>query len=59
MLQIYKEFWSDDRGSTALEYAVIALVISVFIIGSIQGMAGALHQNWTFIETSMGNASSK
>ena len=38
MIQIFSEFWHDESGSTAIEYA---LMLGVLAVGSLAGLVGA------------------
>jgi pilus assembly protein Flp/PilA len=37
-----KAFWHDDSGATAIEYALIASLVAVVIIGAITGLGSSL-----------------
>ena len=41
-----REFIRDDRGTTAIEYAVIATGVSVAIIGAVMSVGSALVTNY-------------
>jgi Flp pilus assembly pilin Flp len=36
MARVWKNFWQDDNGATSVEYALIAIIVGVGIIGSTQ-----------------------
>jgi Flp pilus assembly pilin Flp len=36
MTTVLKSFWQNDSGATSVEYALIAIVVGVGIIGSMQ-----------------------
>jgi pilus assembly protein Flp/PilA len=38
----YLTLWSDDRGTTAIEYALIASLIAVVILGAAQSIGNSL-----------------
>jgi pilus assembly protein Flp/PilA len=42
MVKSFVEFFADETGATAIEYALIASLIAVFIIGSLQVLGTAL-----------------
>jgi pilus assembly protein Flp/PilA len=42
MSGILKSFWHNDDGATAIEYALIAGIVSIGIIGSADGIADSL-----------------
>jgi pilus assembly protein Flp/PilA len=41
-----RRFFSDERGATAIEYALIAALLSVSIIGAVTLLGGALSDNY-------------
>jgi pilus assembly protein Flp/PilA len=59
MSSIFKRFYSDENGSTAIEYALIGTLISVFIIASVKSMTGELHNVWGTVETAVSTATTK
>jgi pilus assembly protein Flp/PilA len=59
MLNIFKRFYSDENGSTAIEYALIGTLISVFIIASVKNMASELHTIWGTVESTVSVATTK
>jgi pilus assembly protein Flp/PilA len=56
MREICTNFANDDRGSTAIEYALIAAVISVFIVGAVQAVTGQLGLIWGTVDTTVSTA---
>lgn len=40
----------DARGSTAVEYAVLAAVVAIVAIGALRAFAGASLDLWTLVE---------
>jgi pilus assembly protein Flp/PilA len=44
-------FVGEDSGSTAVEYALIALLVSVSIVGSATVIGGKLDATFTFLST--------
>ncbi len=44
-----REFLSDEAGATSIEYGLIAMVVSVGIIVSLQAFAGALSGLWFYV----------
>jgi pilus assembly protein Flp/PilA len=40
--QSMKQFLNEEEGVTAIEYALIAFLIAVFIIGSVTAVGGAV-----------------
>jgi Flp pilus assembly pilin Flp len=42
----FKNFLRDDRATTAIEYALIASVVSIAILGSVAAVGSALMENF-------------
>lgn len=42
MVQRIKSFWTDDRGSTAIEYALIAVMLGISLVAALEGIQQAL-----------------
>ncbi len=40
MIQLAKQFWNSESGATAIEYALIASLIFLAIVGAVRGFAG-------------------
>ena len=51
-----RTFLEDESGATAIEYGLIAALIAVAIIAALQGLSGALDENFQEIEDSLDNA---
>ncbi|HEY0626888.1 MAG TPA: Flp family type IVb pilin [Allosphingosinicella sp.] len=47
---------TDDRGATAIEYALIATLIGIAVIGSVTSLGGEVDNTWGFISNSLSNA---
>ncbi len=47
MTKIFARFLKDESGATAIEYGLIAALISVAIIGGAQALGGALNTQFT------------
>jgi pilus assembly protein Flp/PilA len=47
MIKSFKAFVADDSGATAIEYALIASLIAVFIIGSLQFLGTKMSSEFT------------
>ncbi|HWX10744.1 MAG TPA: Flp family type IVb pilin [Trinickia sp.] len=56
MYKLIERFLKEDRGVTAIEYALIAGLIAVAIVGSLQGVTTALKTVFTNIVTALGLA---
>ena len=59
MLASFKRFVSDDRGATSIEYALIAVLISIFIIGAAIGVGDQVSKLFNKVDTTYSNATSK
>jgi len=51
--QLFRRFWSDESGATAIEYGLIAAGIAIAIITAAQGVGGKLSTNFDSISTSL------
>ena len=56
MTKIFARFLKDESGATAIEYGLIAALISVGIIGGTKAVGGKLKDTFTFISTSFTNS---
>lgn len=56
MIRLGKSFLSDEKGATAIEYAMIALFIGVAIVGSATNIGTALTGVFTDVTTGFGGA---
>jgi pilus assembly protein Flp/PilA len=59
MLLTLKRFMNDERGSTAIEYALIGVLISVFIIGAVTGAGDRVHDLFSKVDTTLSTAIAK
>lgn len=53
MRRLLKSFFRDDSGATAIEYALIAMGLSIVIVASVNGIGTALNSKFTTISTSL------
>lgn len=53
MLRLINRFITDESGATAIEYGLIAALISVVIIGALTLVGGALTGTFTEISTEL------
>jgi pilus assembly protein Flp/PilA len=53
MRRLLKNFFGDDSGATAIEYALIAMGLSIVIVASVNGIGTALNGKFTTISTSL------
>jgi pilus assembly protein Flp/PilA len=49
MRALIAKFWTDARGTTAIEYALIAGLISIAIVGGLQAISGDLDGRFTSV----------
>jgi pilus assembly protein Flp/PilA len=54
MTNIFSRFLKDESGATAIEYGLIAAIVGVGIIVSLQGLQGALQDTFSDVETGLG-----
>jgi len=50
-MNIFARFAQDESGATAIEYGLIAALISVVIIGAVSALGGNLNNTFTRINT--------
>jgi pilus assembly protein Flp/PilA len=53
MIKSLKNFFANDSGATAIEYALIASLIAVFIIGSLQVLGTHLSSEFTEVSNAL------
>ena len=53
MRKSIKQFYDDTHGATAIEYALIAPLIAVFIIGSLQVLGTALSTEFSEVAAAL------
>ena len=53
LLQMFRKFWSDQSGATAIEYGLIAAGIALAIIAAVNGLGSNLNGMFTSINTSL------
>ncbi len=49
-------FIKEEKGTTAIEYGLIAALISVAAIAAMQAVGGSLTSTFTTVSTNLGNA---
>ena len=54
MLELVKNFVRDESGATAIEYGLIAALISVVIIGAVTAVGSALDTTFDSVATALG-----
>jgi pilus assembly protein Flp/PilA len=58
-MSIFKRFMNDESGATAIEYGLIAALISVALIAGATTLGSALNTTFANITTKMTDASAK
>ena len=53
MIELSKIFVADEVGATAIEYALIASLIAVFIIGSLEAPGTSLSSEFTEVSNAL------
>jgi pilus assembly protein Flp/PilA len=53
MRRLLKSFFQDQSGATAIEYCLIAMGISIVIVGAVNGVGGALSTKFDTVSTSL------
>ncbi len=56
MLKCFKLFCDDESGATAIEYGLIAALVSVAAIGALTTMGNTLNTLFTTVSSSMNTA---
>jgi pilus assembly protein Flp/PilA len=56
MLKTFKVFCNDDSGATAIEYGLIAALVSVAAIGALTAVGNSLNTMFTSVSNSMNTA---
>lgn len=58
MKSLLKRLYRDESGATAIEYGLIAALVSVAIIGALSLLGDALDEIFNFIATQLNDAAS-
>ena len=58
MLTILTRFLKDDSGATAIEYGLIAALVSVAAIGALTALGGSLNTLFTTVSSAVSTATS-
>ena len=53
MRRLFAEFFADESGATAIEYALIAAGISIVIVTAVNGMGTALNAKFVQVSASI------
>jgi pilus assembly protein Flp/PilA len=54
MSQAIQRFWTDESGATSIEYALLAAIISVVIVGASGSIKQAMHDTFTAASDKIG-----
>jgi len=58
MLTRLKQFLADQSGATAIEYALIAALVAMALVGSVTALGASLKSIFTTVATALNTASS-
>jgi len=53
LLHIFRKFWVDQSGATAIEYGLIAAGIALAIIAVVNGLGTTLNTGFTSVNSSL------
>lgn len=56
MIQVIRNLIKDESGATAIEYGLIAALVSVTAVGALSQMGGSLSQMFSTVSTELSNA---
>ena len=56
MYTFIESFMNDESGATAIEYGLIAALVSVAAVGALSAMGGSLTAMFTKVSTTLDNA---
>ena len=56
MLKRFKQFYSDETGATAIEYGLIAALVSVAGIAALNAMGDSLEEMFETVSEELNNA---
>jgi pilus assembly protein Flp/PilA len=55
-MNLVSRFMTDESGATAIEYGLIAAIVSVAIIGSLKAVSGSLKSTFTNVSNELNTA---
>ncbi len=58
MVKVIRAFANDESGATAIEYGLIAALVSVAAIGALTALGGSLNSLFTTVSSAVGTATS-
>ena len=56
MISTFRNFWRDETGATAIEYGLIAGLVSVAAIAALSAMGGSLQSIFGVVKTQLDSA---
>ena len=56
MLKLLYKFTTDENGATAIEYGLIAAIVAIGLIGSLQGLKSNLNNTFNSIGSNLSSA---
>ena len=56
MIRVFRAFAKDESGATAIEYGLIAALVSVAAIGALTAMGGSLSNMFTTVSSALSTA---
>jgi len=56
MYAIFKDLMNDESGATAIEYGLIAALVSVAAIAALQALGGSLNSIFSTVSTTLSDA---
>lgn len=54
--ELFAKLWKDESGATAIEYGLIAALVSVAAIAAMTAMGGSLQTIFTTVSTALASA---
>ncbi len=57
-MNLVSRFMTDESGATAIEYGLIAAIVSVAIIASLKSVSGSLNTTFSKVSTELDSANS-
>ncbi len=55
-MSTFRHFLQDEQGATAIEYGLIAALVSVAAIGALTSLGGSLEAIFNFVSTTLSGA---
>ena len=55
-MKLFKKFRKDEKGATAIEYGLIAALISVVIIAALNSLSGSLNSTFDAVSSELDTA---